>query len=270
MNYTDFITQELELASRTALNFFGKVTSTTKPGDNNQVLTEADIAIGKQLVEAVQKAFPDYNIIDEEAGIIDNGSNYTWVIDPIDGTANFAVGLPDYGIMIGLLENGIPIAGGISNPAHNRIYVAEKGKGATFNGVVIHVTDEKQLSNILVSYGVDGLPDAPELNQEQCKVLVDILPQIRNFRNSGSEAIDDMYVADGRYGGRINLCAKIWDAVAPYIICTEAGAIWTTANGKAADFTDPLARATENFTFCIASPAIHQQLQAIIAGRLDT
>jgi myo-inositol-1(or 4)-monophosphatase len=268
MLYTPFIKEQLELASEVALHYFGQVSSTVKPGDNNQVLTEADIAIGKQLVQAIKSAYPDHNIIDEETGITERDSTYTWVIDPIDGTSNFAAGLPDYGIMVGLLEDGTPIAGGVSNPSHNRLYLAEKDCGATLNGNPIHVTDEESLANVLVSYGVDGEPNQPGLNQRQCAVLADILPKIRNFRNSGSEAIDDMYVADGRYGGRVNLYAKIWDAVAPHIICTEAGAVWTTANGHMPDYSMPLTRVNENFTFCAASPVLHQQLQAIIAGRL--
>ena len=77
MNYTSFLETQLQSAARTALQYFGKVTPTVKPGDNNQVLTEADLAIGKQLVAAVQALYPDHNVIDEEAGAIDKGSRYT-------------------------------------------------------------------------------------------------------------------------------------------------------------------------------------------------
>lgn len=268
MSYILFLEDQLKAASNIALSYFGNVTTTIKPEDNNQVLTEADLAVGRHLVSAISTAFPDHNIIDEESGVIDKQSRYTWVIDPIDGTANFAAGLPDYGIMIGILEDGTPIAGGIITPAHNKLYLAEKGIGATCNGQDIRVTAEKSLANVLVSYGVDGLPDAPELNKLQCAVLADILPRVRNMRNSGSEAIDPMYVAEGRYGGRVNLVAKIWDAVAPHIICEEAGAVCTTANGKPIAYTDPLERITQNFTFCMAPPKLHKQLQAIINNRL--
>lgn len=269
MMFTPFIQELLTAASDIALTHFGKVTATVKPGDNNQVLTEADMAVGAYIVTAIRERFPDHTIIDEEAGVIDNDSRYTWVIDPIDGTANFAAGLPYYGIMIGLLEDATPIAGGIVNPSLNKMYVAEKGHGATCNGEPIHVTGEQTLSNTLVSFGVDGLADNPAKNQQQCAVLADMLPKIRNMRNSGSEAIDPMLVAEGKYGGRIDVYAKIWDVVAPQIICEEAGAIWTTANGEAVDYSRPTTRAEQNFTFCVAPAAIHQQLLAIIAHRLD-
>lgn len=269
MQYAPFIRELLETSSTIALAHFGKVTATVKPDDNNQVLTEADVAVGSHIVTAIRKRFPDHNIIDEEAGVIDNNSRYTWVIDPIDGTANFAAGLPYYGIMIGLLEDATPIAGGISNPSLGKVYLAEKGQGASCNGEPLHVAGDQKLSNALISFGIDGLADNPAKNQQQCAVLADILPKIRNMRNSGSEAIDPMLVAEGRYGGRIEVCAKIWDVVAPQIICEEAGTIWTTANGEATDYSRPTTRVKQNFTFCVAPLAIHEQLQVIIAGRLD-
>lgn len=268
LDYRDFLEQELVAAGKTAQRFFGHVSGTVKPGDNNQVLTEADIAIGKQLVAAVEKTYPEHNIIDEEAGAIDKGSRYTWVIDPIEATSNFAAGLPQYGIMVGLLEDATPIAGGVIAPAYNKLYLAEKGKGATCNGEPIHVTDEEKLSNVLVSYGIDGHPEDPERTKLECRVMADIILAIRNMRNSGCEALDPMYVAEGRFGGRVNTTSKIWDNVAPHIIVQEAGATWTTASGEAPDYSNPLTRIDQNFTSCLASPALHRQLQAIINGRL--
>lgn len=264
----DFITRVLTAAGQLALDFHGKTTATTKPEDSNQVLTEADIAIAEYLVGALRTEFVDDNIIDEEMGVIDNHSNRTWVIDPIDGTANFAVGLPDFGIMIGLMVDDIPTAGGIILPAHKRLYLAAKSGGASCNGKTIAVTSEQQLINVLVSYGVDGIKDDPLVNSRQCAVLADLLPMIRNMRNSGCEAVDMMYVAEGRYGGRVNLSAKIWDAVAPQIICEEAGAIWTTAGGNTPDYSRAIARTTENFTSCVAQPKLHRQIQDLIADRL--
>src|SRR6185312_7587902 len=102
--YTDFIASVLQKASKIANDHFGNVPTMEKGTDNNQVLTETDLAVGKLLVSEVQKKFPEHNVIDEEAGVIDNASDYTWVIDPIDGTSNFASGVPTYGTYIGLLK----------------------------------------------------------------------------------------------------------------------------------------------------------------------
>jgi myo-inositol-1(or 4)-monophosphatase len=268
MDYKSFLEEQLGLAAQTANKYFGKVSGTVKQGDSNQVLTEADIQIGKQLVEAVQRVYPQHNVIDEETGVIDKHSKYTWVIDPIDGTSNFASGTPDYGIMIGLLEETTPIAGGIVAPAHNKLYIAVKGKGATCNDDPIHATSETDLINTLVSYGIDGHQDYPETTMNECRVLADIVLGVRNIRNSGSEAIDPMYVAEGRYGGRVNLSSKIWDNVAPQIIAEEAGALWTDVNGDPIDYSDPIQKVDQNFKFCVAPPTLHKQLISIIGGRL--
>jgi myo-inositol-1(or 4)-monophosphatase len=268
MDYRTFLETQLTAAAATAAHYFGTVSGTVKGDDNNQVLTEADVAIGTQLVAAVQAAYPDHNIIDEEAGGIDKGSRYTWVIDPIEATSNFAAGLPQYGIMIGLLEDGTPIAGGIIAPAYNKLYIAEKGKGATCNGQPIHITEEQSLLNVLVSYGIDGHQEAPERTYAEAAVLADVILGIRNLRNNGCEAVDTMYVAEGRYGGRVNATSKIWDNVAPHIITEEAGAVYTAADGTPIDYSDPLTKMEQNFTACVASPALHRQLQTIIAGRL--
>lgn len=268
MDYRTFLTRELQNAALIANKYFGKVSGTVKPEDTNQVLTEADIEIGKLLVEAVRREYPEHNIIDEEAGVIDNGSHYTWVIDPIDGTSNFAAGTPDYGIMIGLLEEATPIAGGVFAPAHDKLYIAIKGEGATCNGQGIRVTNESKLVHTLVSFGIDSHPEDPERTQKECQVLADVVLNVRNIRNSGSEAIDPMYVAEGRFGGRINLSSKIWDNVAPQIIAEEAGALWTDTNGKAIDYSNPTKRIDHNYTFCVAAPKLHEQLIKTMNGRL--
>jgi myo-inositol-1(or 4)-monophosphatase len=268
MDYRQFIKDRLTKAAETANGYFGKVSSTVKEDDSNQVLTEADVAIGKQLVAAVQEVYPDHNIIEEEAGGIDKQSQFTWVIDPIEATSNFAAGLPQYGIMIGLLDGDKPIAGGIIAPAYNKLYLAEKGKSATCNGEPMHVTSETNLLNVLVSYGIDSHREDPERTKSECAVMADIILGCRNMRNSGCEALDPMYVAEGRYGGRVNTTSRIWDNVAPQIIAEEAGALWTSVNGSHIDYSYPLTKMEQNFTFCVASPTLHKQLQAIIQGRL--
>lgn len=269
MTYTEFIEAQLKVAAVRALQYFGSVTGTTKTDDSNQVLTEADLAIGRSLVNVIQGAYPDHNIIDEEAGVIDRNSQFTWVVDPIDGTSNFAAGSSDYGIMVGLLDGDVPIAGGIVLPSHDRLYLAEKGKGASCNGEPIRVTDETELGDALLSYGLDGYRDNPNRTVAECRVLADIVLSVRNMRNSGCEALDSTLLATGVYGARVNTTSKIWDNVAPQIIIEEAGGLWTAVDGTPIDYSFPLSRADQNFTNCSASPVLHAQLQKVIAGRLS-
>lgn len=263
MNYQTFLKNSLQEASQIANESFGKVSNTIKGTDSNQILTETDLAVGKLLITKIQTAYPDYNIIDEEAGIIDKNSEYTWVIDPIDGTSNFAHGVPTYGIMMGLLKNATPIAGGIVLPAFQTITIAEKGHGAFTNDKRIFVTKETQLLNTLVSYCIDGHQENPEMTHKEIKLLGKIVLKIRNLRSSNS-AFDTIMVAQGSYGGLLNQTSQIWDNVAQQIIIEEAGGIYTDFWGESIDYASPLNKVDQNFTFCAAAPALHQQLQEII------
>ena len=261
--YTNFITHVLQEASIIALSHFGKVSGTTKEGDNNQVLTQTDLAIGQYIISKIKEVYPDHNIIDEEAGVIDNKSEYTWIIDPIDGTSNFASGVPLYGIMIGLLEEATPIAGGFALPAFDEIYTAEKGKGAQCNGKEIRVTRETKLLSSLVAYQIDGHQEDPQITKDECTLLSEILLNIRNVRNGGS-CFDAAMVAKGKYGAYLNRTSKIWDNVPEQIVIEEAGGIYTDFFGKPMDYSHPLTNTEDNFTFCAGSPALHRQLQEII------
>lgn len=267
-NVTDFITSVLADAAKVASINFGKVSGVTKPEDNNQVLTATDIEIGELIVSRAKSQFPDWNIIDEEAGVIDNGSSYTWVVDPIDGTSNFANGVHTYGIMIGLLHEGVPVAGGIALPYFDEIYVAEKGMGAFCNGQAIEVTSETSLLNCLVAYGVDGHQENPDMTTEEMATLAQIILGIRNLRSSNS-AYDVAMVAKGGYGAFLNRTSKIWDNVAPQIIIEEAGGVYTDFFGRPIDYSSPTSKVDDNFTFCAAPHDIHAQLQAIIRSSVD-
>ncbi len=263
MRYKNFITQSLEDASNIARKSFGKVTGITKEGDNNQVLTKTDLEIGKLLIKKIQAKFPKHNIIDEEAGVIDKKSVFTWVIDPIDGTSNFASRTPLYGIMLGLLKNNTPIAGGLALPSFFEIYVAEKGEGAYCNSKKIYMTNESILEKTLVAYGIDGHQKNPKFTQDECALLAKIVLHIRNLRSSNS-VFDIAMVAKGSYGAFLNRTSKIWDNVAQQIIIEEAGGVYTDFFGNTIDYSDALSRPQDNFTFLASSSALHAQLLKII------
>lgn len=261
--YGEFIATVLERAAITAREMYGNVSSSVKPEDNNQVSTDADLAIGKMIVAAVLDAYPQDSVIDEEAGVIKGQSDIVWVVDPIDGTSNFAAGTPLYGCMLGVLKNGVPIAGGVTLPSLDQLYVAEKGLGATCNGKPIRVSGETELKKSLISYGIDGHQDTPELTYDETRLLAEIVLAIRNLRTSNS-TFDLMMTARGSYGAFLNQTSKIWDNVAPQIIIEEAGGIYTDFDGRPMDYTDALSRSKENFTVCAAPPTLHAALQAII------
>lgn len=260
MSYSLFIENTLKKATKIANQKLGKVKGKTKK--DNSILTEVDLEIGTLIAGEIKKAFPQHNTIDEETGVIDNGSEFTWITDPIDGTTNYALGIPLYGIMIGLLKNNKPIAGGISLPEFKEIYLAEKNKGATCNGKNIHVTHETKLSETLVAYG-PGYKKNLDLLKKELLLLANILSVFRNLRSSGS-CFDNMMVANGKYGAEICLSNRIWDNVPQHIITEEAGGVYTDFFGKPMDYTNPLTKQDIKYTSCAASPFIHKKLQEII------
>lgn len=263
MSYNNFITNILTEVSAIARDNFGKVTGIVKKEDNNQVLTETDLKIGRAIINKIQKEFSQYNIIDEEAGVIDNNSNFTWVIDPIDGTSNFANGIPLYGIMLGLLKDNEPIAGGLALPSFSEIYMAEKGNGAYCNGKRINVSKDMHLKNSLVAYGIDGHQENPGFTKDECGLLAEIILNIRNLRTSNS-VFDIAMVAKGNYGAFLNRTSKIWDNVAQQIIIEESGGVYTDFFGNKIDYSDAISRPQDNFTFLASSPELHKQLLQII------
>ena len=263
-----FIDAVLNDASVVANRSFGKVSGTVKPEDNNQVLTETDIEIGNLIVSRVKADYPEWNIIDEEAGVIDNGSEYTWVVDPIDGTSNFANGVHTYGILLGLLKDGTPVAGGIALPYFNEVYVAEKGKGAFCNGQPVTVSEEPRLLNSLVAYGIDGHQEDPSITINETNTLAQIILSIRNLRGSNS-AYDSALVAKGKYGASLNRTSKIWDNVAQHIVIEEAGGVYTDFSGNKIDYSNPISKVEDNFTWCAGAPRLHGELQTIIHKSLD-
>lgn len=263
--YKEFLTKTLNGASEIANRMFGKVTGKLKEHDNTQVLTEADLAVGKFIIGEIQRSYPDHNIIDEETGATDNKSEYSWVIDPIDGTANFAIGIPLYGIMLGLLEKDKPLAGGFVLPYFKETYIAEKDKGVFLNGEKLELSDRSDFSRLMVAYGVERIKENPELINKQAEFMVKIASEFLLVRNSGSVFDIAMFVKGG-YGACLYNQSQIWDNVAQHIAVQEAGGIYTDFYGNPIDYSNPLSKVNSNYTYCAAPPKTHKKLQEIIHG----
>ncbi len=263
MDYRNFIEESLKEVAEIAKASLGKVASGIKDGNANQVITETDLKIGQTLINKIRNTFPDYNIIDEEAGAIDNKSNFAWVIDPIDGTSNFAAGTPLFGTMMGLLDGDRPIAGGMILPCLSEIYLAQRGQGAYCNGEKIQVSQEKSLINVLVAYGIDSYRDNPAITREECRLVAEIVLSIRNLRTSCS-LFDTAMVACGKYGVNVNRTSMIWDNVTPQIIVEEAGGVYTDFFGGKIDYSNPLQKIKDNFTNLSGAPELHKQILKII------
>lgn len=263
MDFLQFIKNNLDKASGIAMNNFGKVSSTVKGGDTNAVLTKTDLEIGELIIKNIRDNFPEHNIINEETGVVDKKSSFTWVIDPIDGTSNFAAGLPFFGVMLALMKDEQPLFSGISLPYFKEVYLAEKTKGAFCNGEKVEVTKEDNLLKVLVGYGIDSHRENPELTKKEATIFGELVLNIRNVRTTNS-CFDELMLARGKYGGWLNQTLCIWDLVPVQLIIEEAGGKVTDFFGNKIDYKNHLQRTKENFTICAAPEVLHNKLQKII------
>ncbi len=257
--YLKFINELLQNSAQIAHKSFGNTSSTVKKTDPNQILTPVDIEISSHIKNTIGNNFSQHNYLDEEAGFVDKHSNFTWIVDPLDGTSNYTHTLPMYGIIVCLLAKNQPIAAGVALPYFKEIFLAEKGQGTKLNGVEIRPTKHVELKEALVAYGIDSHPENENLTRSECAFITRLLPFICNIRSSNS-CFDIMQVVKGGYAAWMCQTSRIWDIAGPWLIITEAGGKCTDFMGGTLDFSNISA----NFSTCIASIEIHSKLQHII------
>jgi myo-inositol-1(or 4)-monophosphatase len=198
--------------------------------NESDLVTDVDKASEKHISDFIKKKFPSHGILAEESGNIKNGSEYTWVVDPIDGTVNFAHGLPIFSISIGLQKNGKTIAGVVYDVPRDVIYSAENGGGAYANDKKINVSDN---SNIGHSILVTGFPyNIRENPYNALEKFVALTRASRGVRRLGSAAIDFCYVAEGVFDGFWEVYLNPWDICAGKLLVEEAGGSVTDFKGE--------------------------------------
>ncbi len=202
---------------------------TNKEGINNPV-TEADHASEKAIMAVIKDKFPEHYILSEEAGKIVQDSTFKWIIDPIDGTINFAHGIPLNCVSIGLEQDGEIIMGCVYNPHLQELFFAEKGKGATLNDKPIQVSAENETINACL---VTGFPYTYlDMAHGPLEVFESFIRKGVPVRRLGSAAIDLCWVAAGRFDGFYEHKLEAWDSAAGYIIVEEAGGTVTDFKGE--------------------------------------
>lgn len=209
--------------------FNGKFTISHKEGINDLV-TQADFASDKAIRSIIKSDFPDHGIVSEESDEKISTSEYKWIIDPIDGTVNFANAIPICCVSIGLQYKEEMLMGAVYNPIMNEFYFAEKGKGATLNGEKISVSDKTE---VMTSCLVTGFPytylDQPNGPLEVFSKLIRKGVPVRRL---GSAAIDLCWVAAGRFDGFYEHYLHPWDSAAGFLIVEEAGGKVTNLKGE--------------------------------------
>jgi len=228
-----------------------------KEGATTNLVTEVDRRAEAAIIETLSRAFPDHRILAEEGGEgSPQASPYQWIVDPLDGTTNFAHGFPAFCVSIGLEVEGRVVLGVVYDPLRRELFEAEAGKGAFLNGERLRVSRAATLEQSLLVTGFAYDQDGRRGNLEHFSRLV---LRSQGIRRTGSAAMDLCYVASGRIDGfwEMKLCP--WDVAAGSLIVVEAGGVITDFAGRAFSIYGHEVLASNGL--------VHQAMVEALAGR---
>ncbi len=218
------------------------------------LVTEADKISEKMITSKITTLFPDHDILAEESTTIDRGSDFRWIIDPLDGTTNYAHGYPYFCVSIALERLDTMIVGIVYDPMLDEMFVAEKGKGAFLNEREIHVSNTR---GVIKSLLATGFPyDIREDSHNNLNYFNKMILQAQAIRRAGSAALDLAYVAAGRFDGFWELKLNPWDIAAGWLLVEEAGGIVTDMGGKNYFIESP--------SILASNGRIHAEMMAIL------
>ena len=221
------------------------------------LVTEIDKACEKLIIDALHAAFPDHDILAEEGGGFRKNSDFKWIVDPLDGTTNYAHGYPLFCVSMALEHKGEVVLGIVFDPNRNEVFHAQKGKGAFLNDEPIHVSSIPSLIYSLVATGFAyNIRKAKENNLNHFQ---NILMEAQAVRRDGVAAVDLCYVACGRYDGFWELNLFPWDVAAGKLILEEAGGKVSLFNGNSFSVYDKEILATNG--------NIHQEMVTILTKK---
>lgn len=227
------------------------------------LVTEADLASERYIKELIAVQYPKHRILAEESGASqpdDQGgppSDYCWIIDPLDGTTNFAHGYPFYCVSIGLECKGEVIAGVVYDPTRDELFAAERGAGATLNDRAIRVSEVDRLERGLV---VSGFPyDVRERMEHYLPAWQHFLERAQAVRRDGSAALNLSYLAMGRFDGYWEFGLNAWDTAAGSLMVTEAGGRTTKTDGTPFDLFTP--------SLLCSNGLIHDEMLEVLSAK---
>lgn len=232
-------------------NYFGQLLETTQKSTVSDFRTRADLESEEAILGELIAQFPTYNIFSEEAGEVNNGSEFTFVIDPLDGTNNFVLGLPNFCISIGLMKGKELWAGVIYVPMIDQMYWAEKGQGAFLNDQRLHVNAESDIKRATITHNCGyTTPATKEMNVFSNMYARDVKRMMMNW----APTFDFCMLAAGRIEGIIVNNIELYDFAAGKLITQEAGAKSTDFSGQ------PETNETNNHFILSNNTAVHDTL----------
>ncbi len=224
------------------------------------LVTVADRESEALIRERIRQRWPSHDILGEEQGLVDTGSDYRWYVDPLDGTTNFAHGFPVFCVSMALEHKGQRIAGVVYDPTRDELFAAAQGSGATLNGQRIQVSRTAKLEECLVA---TGFPSHKRHKNPNIFFYHQITLRTHGVRRAGSAALDLCDVACGRFDGFWEFNLNPWDTVAGVLIVEEAG-------GKVTDFHGGPFQLASHQTLAsngLVHEALLGEFEKIFAGR---
>ncbi len=237
-------------------NYGKKLQVTVKGEAGKDFVTNADFGSEKAIISTIKKAFPDHAILAEESGAHAGTSEYTWVIDPLDGTTNFSRNIPFFSIAIALARKGEIILGLVYNPILNELFFAEKGSKAFLNNKPISVSERKTLAKSILSQSFDY---SNEKRKDNFRNIQKTFFQIEGFRLYHSTELELCNVACGRTEGYMVSSSNPWDIAAGAFIVERAGGKVTNFDGTKWSCQVPRIVATNK--------RIHKELLQVLSNK---
>jgi myo-inositol-1(or 4)-monophosphatase len=194
------------------------------------LVTEMDLLSEKIIVDEIERHFPDHAVLAEERPAVEKTSRFLWIIDPLDGTTNYAHGYPVFSVSIALAREGQIVLGVVYDPTRDELFTAERGKGARLNGRKIRVSSEANLSRSLLATGFPY--DLRETTVNNFDHFRHLALRAQAVRRGGSAALDLCYVAAGRFDGYWEMKLGPWDIAAGTLMVAEAGGQITDFLGR--------------------------------------
>lgn len=249
------LNQALETSGEILRERFGRVAIQYKGRAN--LLTQADLDSQKAILSLIMTRFPEHDFRAEEAAVRATGADFVWVIDPLDGTTNYAHGYPAFCVSIGLLHKGRPVLAGVYDPSRDELFTAEAGRGTRLNGKPVKVSKTPRLEEALL---ITGFPyDRALRSKYYVEHYRRFMIECHDVRRSGTAALDLAWVAAGRADGFWEFLLSPWDVAAGRLLVEEAGGAVTDFDGKPWTGLDSYGRQT-----LASNGLVHKEMQALL------
>jgi len=232
---------------------------TVRSKESYNLVSDADIQSEEAIGRVIRKAFPEHAILGEESFKEDAGAEHLWVVDPLDGTNNFAHGIPHFAVSIAYCRKGKPECGVVFNPVRDEWYTAVRGEGAFAGPERLEVAGSRELTEVLVAVGF--YYDRGRMMEATLRAIGDLFRRhVHGIRRFGTASLDLCQVAQGRFGAFFEYMLAPWDFAAGVLIVSEAGGRISTCRGE----TLPL----EKSSLLATNGHVHQQVLEVVQPHL--